>query len=232
MKDDNSPMNEKYKPILQTESHEEKVLNVSTLPEKNDNNDSSIDTSIIDEQWQEITQDWQSQPVEKTDINALLKRTRRRSLWAKSCLVLNIIATLGLLAGFVLGVLNGNFGTPWSIYLGLGGTMSLVFVYYEVKIRWQVWRQLNDSPDQAIVNAINACESSIKYMVLSKWSCLPFGLLGNWFVYSISQQAHKSSLGAFIFINVFIVVVYVFADIIHRKRKKEHAELTRLVKKL
>ncbi|MCO4797656.1 MAG: hypothetical protein KC484_00450 [Colwelliaceae bacterium] len=223
MKDDESPLNEKYKPILQTENQAENILDVSTLPEKK--SDEIIDTSIIDEEWDSLTQDWQTQSFEKTDIQALLKQTKKRTRWAKSCYVLNIIATLGLLASFIYGLLEGEFGKPWNTYLGMGGLMSLIFVYYERKIRIKTWSQVSDSPDKAIENALAGCESAIKYMALTKWSCLPFGVLANWFVYSIGQEENKSVLSAFIFINVFIGIMYFITDVIHRKRKREQKEL-------
>lgn len=195
-----------------------------TSSDKEENN--AIDMSINDEQWQSLTQDWQSQPVEKTDIQALLKQTKRRTAWAKTCFGLNVIATIGLFIAFVYGLFEDEFGTPWNTYLGGGAFMSMIFVYYEIKIRAKTWGQISDSPDKAIENALAGCESSMKYMALTKWSCLPFGILANWFVYSVGQADDKPVLGAFIFINVFIAVMYLITELIHRKRKREFKELT------
>jgi len=230
MKDDNSPLNEKHKAASISESQTETLLNVKTLPEKDEQ--ILIDTSVIDEQWAELTQDWQAQPFEKTDISALLKQTKKRVIWSKSCFVLNVIATVSLILTFVYGVYLNEFGTPWNSYLGLGGAMSLIFVYYEMKIRKKVWDQISDSPAKAIENALVACESSIKYMILTKWSCLPFGILANWFVYSIGQNENKSILSAAIFINSFIAVMYIGAEILHRKRIKEHKSLEQQISNL
>lgn len=230
MNEENSPLNEKQKTILQTKQQAEETLDVSSLPEKHEDN--SIDTSVLDEQWNNLTQDWQAQPFEKTDIQALLKQTKRRTIWAKACFVLNVIATVGLLISFIYGLFKGEFGKPWNTYVGLGGGMSFIFVYYEVKIRMSIWRQISDSPDKAIENAIAACESSLKYMALTKWSCLPFGLLANWFVFSISEEENKPMLFAIIFINVFIGVMYVITELLHRKRKKEYKTLTERVSNL
>lgn len=185
------------------------------------------ETSAIDEQWNSLSQDWQSQPVAKTDIQALLKQTKRRTVWAKTCFGLNIIATVGLFIAFIYGLFEGEFGKPWNIYLGGGGFMSLIFVYYEMKIRAKTWSQISDSPDKAIENAIAGCESSMKYMALTKWSCLPFGILANWFVYSIGQADNKPVLGAFIFINVFLAIMYIISEFIHRKRRLEFKELNK-----
>ncbi|MEW6990119.1 hypothetical protein AADZ91_05450 [Colwelliaceae bacterium 6441] len=224
MNEENTPLNEKNKSTIHSEKKADTHLDVTSLPKKSDQ--VSLDTSIIDEQWEKLTQDWQSQKVEKTDIQVLLKQTRKRTLWAKTCFALNIIATVSLLIAFIFGVFNGEFGQPWNTYLGFGGLMSLIFVYYEMKIRAKIWTQISDSPDKAIENAIAGCESSMKYMKLSKWSCLPFGVLANWFVFSLGQQEDKSLLTPLIFINVFIGVVYLVSEIIHRKRQKEYKDLS------
>ena len=75
MNKDESPLNEKGKVTLQTQSQAESLLDVTTLP-KNSNIEPR-DTSVLDEQWAEMTQDWQSQPTTKTDIAKLLKQTKQ-----------------------------------------------------------------------------------------------------------------------------------------------------------
>lgn len=191
-----------------------------------------FDTDTIDQQWAALSQDWQAQPVAKTDIQALLKQTKRRTWWAKTCFSLNVLATIGLFVAFIVGVMNDEFGTHFNTYLGFGGLFSLIFVYYESKIRANAWRQISDSPDKAIENAITGCQSSMKYMSLTKWSCLPFGALANWLVYSVSQTENKSILGAFIFINAFITVMFLITEWLHRKRKKEYQQLMALTSNL
>ncbi len=224
MNDKNSPFNEKGKVTLPTESQEETMFDVPSLPKKDEQD--PVDTSIIDEQWASLSQDWQSQHVEKTDIKALLQQTKKRTLWAKSVFGLNVLATVGLLFSFIHGVFNNEFGKPINIYLGVGGLLSLVFVYYEVKIRAATWRKISESPDKAIENAIVGCESSLRYMSLTKWSCLPFSILANWFVYAAGKESDKSIMPAFIFINACIVVMFIITEVIHRKRKREFKELS------
>lgn len=225
MSENNSPLNEKDKVNLSTEHQAGISLDGKPLAKKI-GEDTLIDTSIIDEQWESLSQDWQNQPVEKTDIKALLKQTKKRTVWAKSCFGLNVLATVSLLCAFLYSIFNGEFGKPANTYFGLGGLMSLVFVYYELKIRAATWRKISESPDKAIENAIAGYESSLRYMMLTKWSCLPFGVLANWFVYAMGQEREKPVLFAFIFINVFIAVMYVITEIIHRKRKREYMELS------
>lgn len=222
MNEENSPLNDKNKTVLQIKQQAESAVDVTKLPEKTEE---AIDTSMIDEQWASLSQDWQTQPFDKTDVQLLLKQTQKRTSWAKLCFGSNIVATVGLLVAFVYGVFQGELGKPWNTYLGVGGLLSVVFVYYEIKIRANTWRQINDSPDKAVENAIAGYQSSLRYMLLIKWSCLPFALLGNWLAFSMSEQANKPIWGSLIFVNGLIISMYVVTDYIHRKRKKELNEL-------
>ncbi|GLX79259.1 hypothetical protein tinsulaeT_25990 [Thalassotalea insulae] len=223
MKDDNLPLNEKYKAILQSEQQAAAVLDISSLPEKNDQG--AVDTSAIDQQWLTLTQDWQAQPFEKTDISALLSQTKRRTWWAKGCFILNILATFLSLVGFIYGVVNGQLGQPINSFLGLGGLMSVFFVCYEFKIRRESWSKINNSPEQAIDNALAGYQSSLKYMLLTKWSCVPFAVLANWLVYSVAQQSGRLKLTELVFINLVLVSTFVVAEVLYRKRKKEYQQL-------
>lgn len=223
MKDENSPLHEKQKTILEAQRQAESVLDISTLPEKKSNDD--MNTNMLDEQWASLSQDWQEQPYEKTDIKALAKRTSRRTFWAKTYFILNIITTVSFFAAFVYGIFMGEFGSAWNTYLGGGGLISLVFIYYEADIRMKTWRKMSDSPDQAIDNAIAEVQSSMKYMLLIKWSSIPFGVLVNWFVFSFKMEQEKSPIVGLAYANGIIIIMYIWAEIIQRKRKKEYSTL-------
>lgn len=181
-----------------------------------------------DDRWAELTQDWQAQPTAKTDITALMKRTRRRTYGAKFCFALNIIATLGLFIAFLYGIYHGEFAEPFNIYLGLGSLLSVIFVYFETKIRLAIWSQLSNSPEKAIDNAIASSESSMKYMWFTKISFVPFLPLVNWFVYSESQANDKVALPAYLLINGFMLVVFIMVSYLHRKRKQEYQQLLQI----
>jgi len=186
---------------------------------------------MLEADWLAMSDDWQSQPFDKVDISALLKRTKKRTLWAKSCLGLNIIATLGLLISFIYGLTKGEFSQPMNTYLGLGGLLSAIFVYYEVKIRLTTWQQCCDSPDKAVGNAIAGCQSSLKYILLTKLSFIPFLVLANWFVFAMTQANEKSFWPPLLFINGFMLTMYVITDWFHRKRKKELQQLLSITSK-
>lgn len=180
---------------------------------------------MLEADWQAMSDDWQSQPYEKVDIAALLKQTKKRTLWAKSCLGLNILATVGLFISFIYGVTKGELSQPMNTYLGLGGVLSAIFVYYEIKIRLNTWQQCCDSPDKAIDNAIAGCKSSLRYIILTKLSFIPFLILANWFVFAMTQVSEKSFWPPLLFINGFMLTMYVITDWFHRKRKKELQQL-------
>ncbi|WP_206483471.1 hypothetical protein [Thalassotalea sp. G2M2-11] len=201
---------------------ENKPIEASSIEQNNSN-----PLSLLDQQWGEILQDWQAQPFEKTDIKALVKQTKNRTRGAKLCFVLNVIATVAILGIFIYGLYRNEFGQPLNSFLGLGGLFSLVFTYYEMKIRAKAWSQISDSPERAIENALAGYQSAVKYMALTKWSCVPFGLLANWFTYAMAQQSGKSAVPGFIFINIFIAVMFIVTEYLHRKRKKEYQALTR-----
>ena len=227
MSEEYFPEKDEKSPSTMQSNNDKRVLetNISATSEISHADNELEQPSFLDEQWECLSQDWQSQPIVKTDIDKLLKQTRKRTRWAKSCYVLNVIATVGLMLSFLYGIYNNEFGKPWNTYLGLGGVLSLIFVYYERKIRINAWQQISNAPDKAVENALAGYRSSLKYMMLTKWSCLPFGILANWFVYSMGQENGKSTLGAFLFINIFLVVIYIGTEVIYRKRKKEHQEL-------
>lgn len=183
-------------------------------------------TNVLDEQWLSLSQDWQSQPYEKTDIQALLKQTKKRTLLAKSLLVVDVIATLGLIIALLVGLYQGDWGTATIIYLAFGAITSVVFVYYEIKIRLRIWQHSCDSPDKAIVNAIAGVESSIKYIKLIKLSCWLLLPAVNWYIYAMIGETEKSPWPPFFVINMVIVSLWLISQWFHQKRTKELIQLS------
>jgi len=226
MNEENTPVNEKKVSSTILSESKNKAIDTTSLLKKEQ--PSKDDEPIVDEQWAALTQDWQAQPVQKTDVVALLKQTKRRMLWAKVFLGLNIFFTVVVLIAFVVGLYSGEYGTPVNTFLAVSGVGSAVFVYYEIKIRLKTWQQCSDSPDKAIDNAIAVCQSSINYMILNKLSCIPFAVMGNWIVPIMALENDKPMWKGLLFVNFFLIVVYVVADKIHKKRKKEYNRLSAL----
>lgn len=183
-------------------------------------------TNLLDEQWLTLSQDWQSQPYEKTDIAALLKQTKKRTLQAKLLLVLDIIASLGLIIALLVGLYQDDWGTATSAYLAFGAITSIVFVYYEIKIRLHLWQHSCDSPDKAVANAIVGLESSIKYIKLIKLSCWLLLPAVNWYVYAMIEELEKSPWPPFFAVNIIIVILWLISHWFYKKRTKELSQLS------
>lgn len=181
--------------------------------------------NILDEQWLSLSQDWQSQPYEKADIQALLKQTKKRTLLAKSLLAIDAIATVGLIIALLVGLYQGDWGTATIAYLAFGAITSVVFVYYEIKIRLRIWQHSCDSPDKAVANAIAGVESSIKYIKLIKLSCWLLLPAANWYVYAMIGESEKSPWPPFFVINIIVVSLWFLSHWFHKKRAKELSQL-------
>ena len=183
-------------------------------------------TNLLDEQWLTLSQDWQSQPYEKTDIQALLKQTKKRTLLAKSLLAIDVIATVGLIMVLLVGLYQGDWGKATIAYLAFGAITSIVFVYYEIKIRLRIWQHSCDSPDKAVANAIAGLESSIKYIKLIKLSCWLLLPAVNWYVYAMIEELEKSPWPSFFAVNIVMVILWLISHWFHKKRTKELSQLS------
>ena len=219
MNKDESPLNEKSKVTLQSQSQAESLLDVTTLPKKS--HIEPLDTSVLDEQWAEMSQDWQSQPTTKTDIAKLLKQTKQRTFWAKLLLAVDIIATLGIISVVFYMWLSGSKDQTTIVYLGISGLLSIVFVYYVIKIRLSTWKVNCGSPDKAIKHAIAACQSSLSYIKLVNFSCLFMWPFANWYVYAVAKQTDRSPTLGLVITNVIFVTLWFITHKFYQKRIEE-----------
>ncbi|XQW84381.1 hypothetical protein ACOYR1_14750 [Thalassotalea piscium] len=185
----------------------------------------SEDNLALDKQWAELAEDWQNQPYQKTDINKLIKQTRRRVFTAKCCVALDIIGTIVIVIAFFIMLFSEDEELATLYYLGFGGIASIAFCIHTVRFRIQGWRQLSDTPDKAIVNAIANCQSSIKYAQVCKFSC--YGLLPavNWYLYEIAHTHDKALWPSLVFINVFVAALWGVSHYFLRKRQNELKQL-------
>ena len=206
---------------------------------ENEKNKSVIETSItskkdqpsensqeaLDNTWAELTQDWQSQPYEKVDVQALLSQTKKRTFWAKFLLALNILATVCFIVVVIVMWLSNSQDKTTMTYLIFAAVGSVIFVYYEIKIRLIAWQQVSASPDMAVKNAIKGIESSINYIRLTKFSCWFLVPAGSWYVIEMAKQNDKSIWLGLIIMNVSVGVMWGITHLFHRKRKAELAKL-------
>ncbi|GAA0810402.1 hypothetical protein GCM10009111_01230 [Colwellia asteriadis] len=214
-------MNNEQPPKKQNQHHNDS-------PQTNADDFDASTSPMLDEQWLSLTQDWQEQSFEKTDMNALVKQTKRRTYWAKSLLVLDVISTLFIFAMFVYGYFNDVWSTATQVFLLGSGIGSSIYVYYEFKIRLNTWQKNCGSPEKALENAIASCQSSISYIKLIKysfWAMLP---IMNYYFYIASQEFEKSPWPPFIVVNSLIVIIWLVTHVFHKKRLKELSLLTKL----
>lgn len=187
--------------------------------------DNGSDSNLLDDQWLTLSQDWQSQPYQKTDIQTLLKQTKKRTQQAKLLLALDIIATIGLFITLLVGLYQGDWQAATITYLIFGVITSLVFVYYEIQIRLRIWQHSCDSPDKAVANAIAGIESSIKYIKLIKLSCWLLLPVANFYLYVVLEASEKSPWLAFFAMNTFIFSMWFLANWFYKKRNKQLSQL-------
>jgi len=182
----------------------------------------------LDKDWLHITQDWQNQPFEKTDIRKLVKQTKNRTLKAKLLLAINVFCTLAIVSTFFIALYQGDWDMPTLAYLGFGSIGSIIFIYYELKIRLSVWSHLCDSPDKAIANAIAGVESSINYLKLTKFSFYILLPVVNYYLYVMSQTSDISLWVTLSMINFIILILWLITHWFHKRRLQELAKLISL----
>lgn len=219
-----SPENDKNKPVLETSRLEDNpAINASTTSKKEQSSASSQEA--LDNTWAELAQDWQSQPYEKVDVQALLTQTKKRTYWAKFLLGLNILATISIIIVVIVMWLRNSQDKTTMTYLIFAAVGSIVFVYYEIKIRLNAWQQISTSPDLAVKYAIKGIESSINYIRLTKFSCWFFVPAGNWYVIEMAQQSDKPLWLGLIMMNSAMALIWGMTHFFHLKRKTELAKL-------
>ena len=219
-----SPENDKNKPVVETSRLEDNpAIKASTTSKKDLSSASSQEA--LDNTWAELAQDWQSQPYEKVDVQALLTQTKKRTYWAKFLLGLNILATISIIIVVIVMWLSNSQDKTTMTYLIFAAVGSIVFVYYEIKIRLNAWQQISTSPDLAVKYAIKGIESSINYIRLTKFSCWFLVPAGSWYVIEMAKQNDKSIWLGLIIMNVSVGVMWGITHLFHLKRKTELAKL-------
>lgn len=224
MNKENTPLTEKSKSSIVQGNIQENVLNVSKSALKKDDKVEVV-PSILDEQWAEMSQDWQSQPVPTTDVIVLLKKTQRRNRHSKILFAADSIVTILLIISFIYGLYVDDWSTPTMNYLGFGSLASIGFVAYSFKIRLNAWNMIAQSPDKAIETAIATCKSSIQYLKMMKYSTYIFFLPMNWYVWEMSKFNDKPVLRGIIVANLILLVIYLWA---HKRQLVRTQELQNL----
>ena len=184
-----------------------------------------LNKPALDDDWLEIVNDWQNQPFEHTDILSLLSKTKRRTLWAKLFLAMDILSVIALYALFAYVLLEEDWETATLVYVGVGCIIFTVYLFYAIKVRVGSWRMMTSDPDHILESAIIGCRSSIQYIKLIKWFTLMLLPAVNLYLYAIAPHIEKPILPVAIYGNGMILLTLVITQVLQRKRERELNQL-------
>lgn len=195
------------------------------MTKQKDSNDIEANSEQpLDQQWQEIAQDWQQQEYKKTDIKALTKQTAARIFKAKLLFAFDLIATLFIVVYFAFNF--NNFEDKASFYyMAFAAIGTPIYMFYAIKIRRASWQLGQGTPSSALFAALAACRSSINYLQLLKFSSYIMFVAVNWYIYELGKTSEKSIWLAILLANIPIFLIYYIS---HRMQNKRLIELTKL----
>lgn len=178
------------------------------------------DKPPIDEQWDELVNDWQSQPYEKVDTDALVKKLKKRTRGAKLMLLSNVIATIGMFIGFIWSFYKQEPDNVLTIFLGVGGALSLIYTIVEIRIRTATWKMDATDPEQVFNKTLSGLEGSIQYAKLWLYTCYLMLPGMNWFIWEVSKTSEKNMLTGYLIANT-LMILFIIGGLIYQKRRKE-----------
>ncbi len=188
------------------------------------------DKSPLDEQWDDLVSDWQTQPYEKVDIDKLVKQLSKRTLWAKILLGLDMLATIFLFSACYWQATNEPEDVATIIYLGIGALGSLVYTVLLLRIRLQTWKMDASDPKQYFDKTISGIKGALKFAKLLQYTCYFMVPIINWYLWEVSKSTEKPLLIGYILANALILVMYVASHIYQRRRKKELSLLSEFIR--
>lgn len=187
------------------------------------------DKSPLDDQWDDLVNDWQSQPYEKLDLNKLIKQLRRRTIGAKILLGFDVLATILLSVACYWHLTQEPYDLPTIIYLGIGAFGSLIYTIICFRIRIQTWRMDASDPQQYYEKTLSGIKGALKFAKLLKYSCYAMVPIINWYLWAVTQASEKPVLILYLFVNLLILVMYIGSHIYQRKREKELKSLLEFI---
>jgi len=215
-----SPLNEQENKLSQKMPDKSKQMK-QTQTEPRD-----LNKPALDDDWLDIANDWQSQPFEHADIQSLLRKTKRRTLWAKLFLAIDIISVIALYVLFAYVLMMEDWQTATLVYVGVGCIMFTVYLFYAIKVRVGSWRMMTSDPNHILESAIIGCRSSIQYIKLIKWFTLILLPAVNLYLYAIAPYIEKPIMPVAIYGNGIIVLTIIICQLLQRKRERELNQLT------
>ena len=186
------------------------------------------DKSPLDDDWEKLANDWQSQPYEHVDVAKLLKKVKRRVWLAKISIWSNVIMTLALIGSFVWGLLFSDWKNHTLIYLGLGSVYAIVFVFYETKIRASHPSAEAVPADKVIEHSMQSCVAAINYVKLNLYATFVLFPLVNWFVINVTEDRNKPMFTPLLVANLLGLSIVLLCVWLLRRRKLELKKLNEL----
>ena len=183
------------------------------------------DKPPIDEQWDELVNDWQSQPYEKVDTDALVKKLKKRTRGAKLMLLCNVLGTIAIFSVFIWSLVKQDPDHVVSIFSGVGGLLSLIYTVIEIKIRTATWKMDATDPEQVFNKTLSSLKGSVQYAKLWLFNCYLLIPGINWFLWEIGKTSEKDMLVGYLLANS-INATFIIGGLIYQKRRK--AELVNL----
>lgn len=181
--------------------------------------------SPLNENWDSLVDDWQTQPYEKVDMTKLVKQLRRRTLGAYANLALDIVATIFLFVACYWVSVNEPEDRATIIYLAIGGVGSLIYTIFEIKIRLATWKMDATSPSEYFEKNMSALRGSVRFANVWLVSCYIMLPIINWYVWELGKTTEKNINLAYLLANFFVVVLIVLGMIFKRRRKSELSRL-------
>ncbi|WP_448211355.1 hypothetical protein [Colwellia sp. MEBiC06753] len=183
--------------------------------------------SPLDDNWQTLVDDWQSQPYQAQDIDKLVKQLSHRTLMAKVILAFDILATLFLLGCLVYQLKTDPDDTATLVFLAVGGLGSLVYTILEFRIRIRTWQLDASDPQQAFEKSISGIKGAIHYANLWIYTSYLMYPLVNWYIWELGKTATKPILPAYIMANALVTVMVIGGVIFKRRRAVELNRMTK-----
>lgn len=184
--------------------------------------------SPLDESWDSLVDDWQSQPYEKVDMTELIRQLKKRTFWAKLCLGFDVAGTLFLFFAWYWIAVNEPEDRATFIYVGIGAIGSVFYTFYAFKIRLESWRLSASSPSEYFDKYISGIKGAIRYAKLLKYTSFSMFPMVNWYVWEMSKSREKSFWLAYLLVNLVVVGMVAIGIYLQKRREKELINLNEI----
>lgn len=122
--------------------------------------------SPLGDDWDDLVQDWQTQPTKHTDADQLLKLTRKRNRRGKCVFVADIVATLFLIGFWCYSYFFDDMSVSLLTWLGFMAVGAVYYLHLQWQIRRSTWQMLTGAPDSMVDFGIRQLDVSLRFLAL------------------------------------------------------------------